>query len=521
MSVIPTSIAAGQFTGLENKQFAVTAEVLARKILLIGSYDEVNKTAVVDNVPVQILSPEEVGDQTGFGYMLHRLAVAAFKKSGGIETWMIPQPEDSGADVAVGEIDFAGSSGVLAGTMALYIAGLRVPVTITDAMDVEGIADAVVAAITADADLPVTATKTAVTFEVVPEAKGQGLWGNDITIEFNLQAGEALPTGVAAAVTDMASGLTVPDIQDALNALGTGDAQNEKFFTDVIHGYGQDTDTIDAISVYNGEGNDFVGNYAKTVARPFRCLSADVTATGSAALTALLSISNDRKSNRTHGIIAVEGSPNHPIEIAAETMALMARTNSKRAEESYIGKQLDIYPGLVSERWSSDYTARDSALKQGITSVVVENGIVTLKNVVSFYHPGSIALASNAFLSMRNISIIQNLGNSISLNFKREKWLSITIVSDVTKISSTISREKVRDIDAVIGELVALAKEWEGNAWLFESDFTIDRLAAGNLVTIRAGNNGFDMTIPVLLSGEGGILNTTVQFDASSAILTT
>ncbi len=517
MSVTATSIAAGNFVGLKNKQFAVSGEVLERKILLIGAYDPL-KTAVVDNIPVQVLSPEDVGNQTGFGFMLHRLAVAADKKSGGLETWMVPQPDDGAAVIAAGEIDFATSTGVLAGILALYIAGIRVPVTITDAMTVEDIADAVVAAITANADLPVTATKTAVTFEVVITAKGLGLWGNDITIEFNLQAGEVLPTGITAAVTGMAAGTTVPDIQDALNALGTGDSQNEKFFTDLIYGYGQDTATIDALSTYNGEGNDFVGNYAKTVARPFRCLSGDV-AVDAAGLTALLVISNARKSNRTHGIITVEGSPNHPIEIAAEAMALMARTNNIRAEESYIGKELDIYPGDVSERWSADYTVRDSALKQGITSVVVENGVVTLQNVVSFYHPDTIALASNAFLSMRNISIIQNLGNSTKSNFNREKWLSITIVADAAKVSSTVSREKVRDIDSVIDDLVALAKAWEGLAWIFTADFTIEKLAEGGLVVIRAGSNGFDMTVPTLLSGEGGILNTTVQFDASSAIL--
>ncbi len=516
MSVTATSIAAGNFVGLENKQFAVSAEVLERKILLIGAYDPL-KTAVVDNVPVQVLSPEDVGNQTGFGFMLHRLAVAAFKKPGGLETWMIPQPDDGAAVIAAGVIDFTGSTGVLAGILALYIAGIRVPITVTAALTPTELGDALEAAIIADDNLPVTAVNAIGVVAIT--AKGLGLWGNDITIEFNLQAGEALPTGITAAVTGMAAGTTVPDIQDALNALGTGDSQNEKFFTDVIHGYGQDTDTIDALSTYNGEGNDFVGNYAKTVARPFRCLSGDV-AVDAAGLTALLAISNARKSNRTHGIITVEGSPNHPIEIAAEAMALMARTNNIRAEESYIGKELDIFPGDVSERWSADYTERDSALKQGITSVTVENGVVTLQNVVSFYHPDTIALASNAFLSMRNISIIQNLGNSTKSNFNREKWLSITIVSDAAKVSSTVSREKVRDIDSVIDDLVALAKAWEGLAWIFTADFTIEKLAEGGLVVIRAGSNGFDMTVPTLLSGEGGILNTTVQFDASSAILT-
>ncbi len=517
MSVVPSSIAAGNFVGLSNKQFAVTAEVLARKILLIGLYLPA-KTAVVADVPVQILSEADAGDRFGQGSMLHRLAIASFLGSGGVETWAIPQAESTEV-VADGEIDWTGTTGVLAGTLALYIGGQRIPVTVPADTTVEDLSDLVVAAVNAVADIPVIAAKTAVTFETTFDAKSKGIWGNGITIEFNLQAGETLPTGVAAAVTAMANGTGLPDITTALDALGTGDAQNENFFTDISHGYEQDITTLDIISTYNGEGNDFVGNYAKTVARPFRSLNGDV-ATGSAALTALLIVSNARKSDRTNGIIAIEGSPNNPIEIAAQVMGRMARTNNLRAEESYIGKQLSgIFAGDVSERWSSDYTDRDTALKQGITSVTIENGAIVLQNIVTFYHPDSIALASNAFLSQRNISIIQNLGNSTKQNFSREKWQSFTVVDDAAKVSSIVSREKVRDIDSVIDDDLALAKAWEGLAWIFTADFTISELAEGDKVTIRAGNNGFDNIIPVLLSGEGGILNTNVQFDASSAIL--
>jgi hypothetical protein len=34
-------------------------------------------------------------------------------------------------------------------------------------------------------------------------------------------------------------------------------------------------------------------------------------------------------------------------------------------------------------------------------------------------------------------------------------------------------------------------------------------------VVIRAGGKGFTMTLPVLLSGEGTIFDTTVEFDTS------
>ena len=135
------SQAAAVGSSVENVQFAVEAQNIPRKNLIIATYDPL-KTAVVDETPVQVLSPEDAGDKFGFGFMAHRLAVQSFKGSSGIETFIQPQSEAGGAVVAEGEIDFTGSTGVLAGAMNLYIAGLSVPVTVSDAMTVEELADA-------------------------------------------------------------------------------------------------------------------------------------------------------------------------------------------------------------------------------------------------------------------------------------------------------------------------------------------------------------------------------------------
>ena len=56
-------------------------------------------------------------------------------------------------------------------------------------------------------------------------------------------------------------------------------------------------------------------------------------------------------------------------------------------------------------------------------------------------------------------------------------------------------------------------------AWVYSAEFTIDRLSQGGYVTIRDGQTGFDNRIPVILSGEGGILNNVTEFDTSIAIL--
>jgi phage tail sheath gpL-like len=520
MTITPTSLAAVNGVTVRNEQFAVEAQVIAQKNVIVGTFDEATFASLSENVPFRIYSPEDCGSKTGFGFMLHRLARAAMKP-GIVETWVIPQLEGgSDPDQATGELDFSASADVEAGTIALYIAGDRVAINVTD--DATGIAIGGLVAdeINDDDELPVTAVDNG-DGTVAITSKSGGPWGNDISLDFNLNTGEELPTGVACTVTDMTGGVGTPDIQDALDALGTGDGQNDNFFTNLIHGYGADTATLNAISTYNGVGNSEIGNYKKEIARPFRSLIGDVTA-DTAGLTAALAFAElRRETDRTNGKLCVPGSQSHPQEIAAQAIGIMAVTNSIRAEEGYIDKRLDgVWYGAVADRWTNDYDNRDAAVKGGVSPTFVKNNVVYLQNVITFYRPESVAVSSNGYRPMRNISIIQNMLSNFKANFEREKWDGISIVEDVTEVSNVTDRLKARDVDAVLDDLVALAKEFAGNAWLYNSSYTIGELQAGDKVTLRSGLTGFDITYPVILSGEGGIFNGVITFDTSIAILT-
>lgn len=517
MTITPSSLAAGNFVGVQNQKFAVSAQVIPQKNVIIGTYDQDTYTEIVPNVPIRVYSPEDVGGKTGYGFMLHRLARAAFKP-GSVETWIIPQEEaGSPPDPATGTLDFTPSAAVLAGELALYIAGDRVPVQITDAMTDNAIGAAVEAAINDDDELPVTALNAGGI--VTLTAKMGGPYGNDISLDFNLGAGETLPSGIACTVTDMAGGTGTPDIQDALDALGTGDGQNDAFFTNVIHGYGAETAVLNALSAYNGAGNQFVGNYKKEVARPFRSLIGDTTPL-TAGLTAALALANLRRTDRTSGKICVPGSQSHPQEIAAQAVGVMAVTNSILAEEGYINKPLDgVWPGDVADRWTNDYDNRDQAVRGGISTTFVKNNVVYCQNLITFYRPVDVAPDSNGYRAMRNISIIQNLLYNYRLNFDGEKWQGITLVEDTANVSDVASRQKARDIDAVLDDLVALADVFAGHAWLYNSTYTKSELQKGDKVTLRAGLTGFDIIFPVILSGEGGIFNSVITFDTSIAVL--
>jgi len=513
MTITASSLAAVNGATVKNEQFAVEAQVIPQKNVIIGTFDEATYANITPNVPIRVYSAEEVGAKTGFGFMLHRLAKYLFKP-GTVETWIIPQLEGgSDPDQATGSVDFSASTGVVAGEIAFYVAGERVAITTSAGQTADSIGSALAAAINAIDDLPVTASNLAGVVTI--ESKSGGEWGNYITLAFSLLDGEELPSGVSAVITPMSGGVGTPDIQDALDALGTGDGQNEKFFTNLIHGYGAETAVLNAISTYNGEGNTFVGNYKKEVARPFRSLIGDTTA-GSAGLSAALAFAANRRTDRTNGMICAPGSYNHPQEIAAQAMGVMAVTNSTRAEEGYIDKPLDgIFVGEIADRWTNTYDNRDQAVQGGVGTTLAKNGVLTLQNVITFYRPADVAPSSNGYRAMRNISIIQNMLYNYRLNFEREKWKGITIVNDTANVSDATSREKARDRDAVIDDLVALADQFAAKAWIYDASYSKKALS----VSLRSGLTGFDIVFPVILSGEGGIFNSLITFDTSIAIL--
>lgn len=518
MPLSASSLAAAVGAGAKNVKFLAAALNVPRKIVIIGTYLAA-KTGIADEVPRLSTSPEDAGDIYGFGSIIHRLRLAVEETSQGVECWVVPQAEEGAAVAATGDVDFIGATATAAGTLYMYVGGYPcfVPVAVADT-GTEIVAK-LVARLVVLKDLPLSGAVGTPDTTLDLTAKSKGPFGNDVLITFNEGFQEEFPAGVTAVVTALSAGAGIPTLQDALDGMGTGDDANEEQFTDGVHGYGIVTADLNTLSNWNGAGNDFVGLYSKTVARPMRFLNGD-TAAGSSGLTAVLALGNGRKTDRTNGIVSVPGSSGNPSEIAAKAIGLMARLNNDRAAEHYVGQVLpNVFPGAFADRWTSDYDDRDTAVKAGVSPTVVESGAVVLQNVLTYYHPDSVADDSNGYRSQRNISIIQNVLDNIKQNFRGEKWQGISIVADVAKVTNSTDRTKAKDIDAVIDDLVALALSFESKAWIFSAAFTIDRLKAGGLVTIRPGGVGFNVTLPILLSGEGNIFDTVVEFDTSLAII--
>jgi phage tail sheath gpL-like len=523
MGITANSLASGVGVGFENVIHSPKVTRLERKPVIVGTYDP-SKTAIIEEEPIVVSSAEDAGSKLGFGFPIHRLTRAFFRQYPGFRVTLVPQAEVVGGVQATGTISITGTS-TEAGELSLFIAGDYVPVTVPNATAGAAIAILIAAAINADKNLPITAAVDGETdTQVNITAKDSSTFGNGVTMEHSLFVGQKIPAGLTVAIVDMADGAGVPDIQDALDALGVNDQQNMNFYTGGVHSYGQHAATLNVISTYNGIGNEKVGNFKNTVARPFQFITGDTVADGDDGLDDLIVLGDSRKTDRTNCCIAVPGSPNHPSEIAAVALAIRESTAIERPESTYVNKIMNgVIPGIDGTRWTDDYdTGCDSAVKAGISTTDILNGNVVIKDLITFYHPDDLPDENNIYRSMRNNAITQNICNAVKKLFGLDKWTNITIVSDVNMVTDDIAKQKVRDIYSVAAALCKLANDMMGLGWLFDAGWTKETILGdlNSYISIREGGKGFDNILPVSYSGEGGIINTNVKADISLAVFT-
>lgn len=509
-----TSQATAVGIGAKNVPFNFTGTNQDAIVNIIGTYDPSILT-ITDELPIEVLSAADVGNRTGYGFMLHRLAIQVFEGLGGSgKVYITPQSEAGGAAASTGDILYAGTTTTAAGTIHLRVGGKKYSVAIPSGTTIEDMSGLVVAQYNADADASMVAAVTAVTFETAFTAKSKGPWGDEITISVNAGIDEELPAGITSAtVTAMSGGTGIPDIDDALDGTGTDDDANEIDATHMVHGYGLDTDTIDKISAYVGEGNTFDGLYSKLIGRPFVCLNGDNTA-GTAGYTALRVITDARLEDRANGYEAAPDSSWHPSEIASLAIGKIAATMQSNPAQHYAGISLGgVDPGDVADRWTKDYSVRDLAVKGGISPTRVVAGTVKLQNVITSYRPASIAVASNGYKSFRSFAITRNILKTLRELFEGEDWQGVSIVADVSEVSDFEAAQKVRDIASVRTALNNITDFFVSKSWLYDGDFAKQE----STVAIRALSNGFDINYKYKISGEAQIYNVQASFDTNIA----
>jgi phage tail sheath gpL-like len=187
--------------------------------LLVGAKLAAGATATAD-IPIPIASQAQADAAFGKGSELARMFKAFFANSWSQETWGLPVTITGTA--AQHTITVTGTI-TAAGTYHLYVAGQKVPVslTMTDSTPTL-VAVKIVAAINAATDLPVTAANTAGV--VTLTGKWPGVNSGDCKLEdsyFGPTGGEINPPGLTFAYAqNSVAGSGVPNFSNAISNLG-------------------------------------------------------------------------------------------------------------------------------------------------------------------------------------------------------------------------------------------------------------------------------------------------------------
>jgi phage tail sheath gpL-like len=459
---------------------------LNNRSLLIGQKLAAGTAAA--NVPIFCSNQDAARLLCGVGSMLERM-VGAYRANDAFgELWILPL-DDAGAGVqATGTVTFTGPA-TAAGTINLYIAGQRVQVAVNAADTATVIATAVVAAITANTSLPVTATSAAGV--VTLTAKHRGEVGNDIQVQLNYLGnlgGEALPAGVAATIVAMTSGATNPVLTTAITNLG------DEVFDYVIHPY-TDTTSLNALQAYF---NDTTGNWSylkQTYGGGFSARRGTV-----AALQTFGAGRNDQHMS----VLGYGGSPTPVYEVAAMYGAQCAKSLSIDP-----ARPLQTLPliGMLPAPMQSRFTVseRNTLLFTGVATQYVEGGTVRIERAVTNYRQNTFGQADPSYLDVETLFtlayILRNLKFRITQKFPRHK-----LANDGTRFGDGQAIVTPKIIRA---ELLACYAELE-NLGLVENREAF----AQNLIVERSATdpNRVDVLLPPDLVNQLRIFAVLAQF---------
>jgi len=204
----------GQYIEFDPSRAIKGLAVIPHVALIVAPRLSTGTVAAATPFPIGSPSAAELGfGRNSVGSFMGK----SFKKNNPYtELWGIGVADNGSGVAATGTFAFTGPA-TAAGVVYAYIAGVRIPVTVSSGDSATVIGAALVAAMS-DYELPVTGSNN--TGTVTFTARNKGTTGNKIDLRLNYNDGEALPSGVTCVVTAMASGATDGDVSGAITAWG-------------------------------------------------------------------------------------------------------------------------------------------------------------------------------------------------------------------------------------------------------------------------------------------------------------
>lgn len=454
------------------------------RTLLIGNRLSTGTKAALDLQ--RITSAEQAAEYFGAGSILADQA-AAFLKLNKIHPLYCIALDDLLAGVkATGKISFNTSVPTKAGTASFMIGGrnIKIGVALTDTPAT--LATALAAAIQADSLCVVSAAVNGTNnYEVDLTAKNKGEFGNEIDLRHSYFLGEALPAGVAVAITAMANGAGNPDVDTVWPVIG-----EDQYIL-------MSTPYLDAQSL---------GKMETELSERFGPLKQNdgYAIYGKRGTFGTLTTIGDTRNSQFTTIMGMRG-PTNPWVWAAALAAQIANSASIDPARPF---QTLALTGVLAPSKAELFTLeeRNQLLYGGIATFTVDaGGNVLIEGVITTFKENAFGSPDTSYLYLNTpltLSYLRfDLKARITLRFPRHK-----LASDGTRFAPG---QAVVTPNSIKAEIITKFREWEEKALVegfdqFKSDLIVERNADNP--------NRVDVLMPPDLVNQLTVLGVKIQF---------
>lgn len=387
-SKVPDQIRVPLFYAEFDNSQANTATATQRT-LIIGQQLSSSTQAV--NVPAVVSSASTVAGLYGDGSMLNSLVSAYLENDTSGIIHVLPLADNVVSMlVATGKITVS-SVATATGVISLYIAGMRVQLTVTPSDTANEIATALAARINAKPGMPVTATVAAAVITLT--AKNLGALGNGIDVRLNYQGsagGEATPSGLSLVIGAMSGGSGAPELDDALANLG------DTTYDFIVNPY-TDTTSLDAVKVFLDDATGRWSYNQLLYGHSYGCVTGTY-----GALTA----AGEGRNNPHETLLGVYGSPTPSYVWAAAMVGALAP--ALRNDPGRPTQTLSVSGVLAPAPESRfQWNERNNLLFSGIsTFTVADDGSVQLENTITTYQHNSYGVEDDSYLQVETMYLL-------------------------------------------------------------------------------------------------------------------
>jgi phage tail sheath gpL-like len=378
-------------------------------------------------------SAAAVGALYGYGSPLHLVALQLFPVNGdgvgAVPVTFYPLDDAASGVASVNDVTPAGTA-TAAAVFYINVAGVRsAPISVAVGDVVADVIGAAVVAINSVLSMPVVAADATTKMTLTAKWKGASSAGFAVTFDGPTDA------GVTFSTTQATAGSVNPEVDDALAQIG------DVWETMVLNCLNlSDTTALETYRVY-GEGR-----WAPLVRKPLAVLTGNPGATVSAATT----ITDARPLDRINCALPAPGSPNLPCVIAAAYAARILPLADSNPAHDYGGRQAPyIIAGADGAQWG--YDERDTAVKAGSSTAEVRDGVVTLGDVVTMYHPAGDE--TPAYRYVVDIVKNQNVLYNVTLLLTSAEWDGAPLIPN-DQPTTNASAKKPKMLVAAVAEII-------------------------------------------------------------------